>query len=83
MKTPMRMFGVVAGMATAAGYLPHIVFLAVIAVSQIRNITTIFPDVHGHSKNSWKPGSFGRRCSLQDSNQAETIKLETMKELTI
>lgn len=42
MKTPMPMFGVAAGMATAVGYLPHIVFLAVIAVSQSRNITPFF-----------------------------------------
>lgn len=36
------MFGVSVGVATAFGYIPHVLFLLVIAVSQSRNITPFF-----------------------------------------
>lgn len=38
----MPLFGFSAGIATAFGYLPHILFLAVVAVSQSKNITPFF-----------------------------------------
>lgn len=42
MKTTMPLFGFSAGVATAFAYLPHILFLSVIAVSQSKNITLFF-----------------------------------------
>lgn len=42
MKTTMPLFGVSAGIATAFGYVPHILFLLVIAISESKNVTPVF-----------------------------------------
>ena len=42
MKRSMPMFGVSSGLATAMGYFPHILFLAVVAITQSRSIPSVF-----------------------------------------
>lgn len=42
MKDKMPMFGVSVGIATAFGYIPHVLFLLIIVVSQSKNATPVF-----------------------------------------